>query len=168
MATASLEVFSKSVRELLLKTPGVKGRENVRELLQHVLVDKEFTDRYVRDDQPQRTVLYHDADLGFAILAHVYHEAKQTQPHDHGVSWAIYGQVAGESLIQDWEIVEQATAEVPGKVRQNGARKLTPGVAITYNEGDIHSPSRKGPAKLIRIEGKHIQESKRFSWNIVE
>ncbi len=166
--TITLETFSNDVRELLLANPGVDGREQVRELLQRVLVDAAFTDQYVRDDQPQRTVLYHDPDLGFAILAHVYHEAKQTKPHDHGVSWAIYGQVAGESLIQDWEIVEQASDEVPGKVRQKGARKLTPGFAITYNEGDIHSPSRQGPAKLIRIEGRHVQEKERFSWSIVD
>lgn len=164
----TLDTFSNSVRGFLLEDPGVNGREKVRDLLQQVLVDKAFTDQYVRDDQPQRTVLYEDPDLGFAILAHVYHAAKQTQPHDHGVSWAIYGQVAGESLIQDWEIVEQATDEVPGKVRQKGARPLTPGLAIIYNEGDIHSPGRQGPAKLIRIEGKHVQEKKRFSWDIVQ
>ncbi len=164
----TLEKFSNDVRNLLLEDAGVNGREQVRELLQQVLVDKAFTDRYVGDDQPQRTVLYQDPDLGFAILAHVYHEARQTRPHDHGVSWAIYGQVAGESLIQDWEIVEQASDDVSGKVRQKGARKLTPGLAITYNEGDIHSPSRRGPAKLIRIEGRHVQEKERFSWDIVE
>lgn len=166
--TITLDAFSNDVRELLLADSGVAGREKVRHLLQRVLVDKTFTEQYVRSEQPQRTVLYEDAELGFAILAHVYHEAKQTKPHDHGVSWAIYGQVEGESLIQDWEIVEQATDEVPGKVRQKGERKLTPGVAITYNERDIHSPSRKGPAKLIRIEGKHVQEKQRFSWDVVE
>jgi len=166
--TITLENFSQQVRNFLLEDSGLAGREKSRLLLQEVLVDKEFVEEYVRDDQPQRKVLYEDPDLGFAILAHVYHEAKQTQPHDHGVSWAIYGQVAGESQIQDWQIVEQATAEVPGKVRQTGARPLTPGVAITYNEGDIHSPSRKGPAKLIRIEGKHVQEVKRFAWTPVQ
>jgi len=165
----TLEYFSKQVRNLLLQDDGVNGREKVRELLQKVLVDKTFTDLHVRDDYPQRTVLYEDADIGFAILSHVYHEARQTKPHDHGISWAIYGQVAGESLIRDWEIVEQATDDAPGKVRQKGARKLTPGVAITYNEGDIHSPSREGPAKLVRIEGKHVQQKKeRFKWDVVE
>jgi predicted metal-dependent enzyme (double-stranded beta helix superfamily) len=166
--TITLEKFSNDVRNLLLADTGVDGREKVRGLLQQVLIDQTFTAQYVRDDQPQRTVLYEDAELGFAILAHVYHAAKQTQPHDHGVSWAIYGQVAGESLIQDWEIVEPASDAVPGKVRQKGARTLSPGVAITYNEGDIHSPSRTGPAKLIRIEGQHVQEKQRFSWEIVK
>lgn len=160
----SLQTFSAQVKQILSADPGREGREKVRLLLQQVLVDNTFTDEHVRTEQPQRQVLYHDPDLGFAILAHVYHEAKQTQPHDHGVSWAIYGQVSGESLIQDWEIVEQATDEIPGKVRQVGARTLTPGIAITYNEGDIHSPSRTGPAKLIRIEGQHIQDKPRFSW----
>lgn len=163
----SLHDFSTQVKHILAHDAGREGREKVRLLLQEVLIDKDFTSQHVRDDQPQRTVLYHDQDLGFAILAHVYHEAKQTQPHDHGVSWAIYGQVSGESLIQDWEIVEQASHEQPGKARQTGARTLSPGIAITYNEGDIHSPSRTGPAKLIRIEGLHVQEKPRFSWAAV-
>jgi len=163
----TLESFAQQVREYLQADPGPAGREKARLLLQEVLVDPEFVAEYVKDDYPQRTVLHHDEALGFAILSHVYHVKRETPPHDHGISWAIYGQVAGESLIHDWAVVDPAAAGKPGKVRRNGARSLTPGTAITYQEGEIHSPSREGPAKLIRIEGLHVQETSRFEWQAV-
>jgi len=34
---------------------------------------------------------------------------------------------------------------------------LTSGSARTYNEGEIHSPRRDGPATLFRIEGNPNQ-----------
>ena len=37
-------------------------------------------------------VLYEDPDLGFQVLAHINDKASVSPPHDHGASWAIYGQ----------------------------------------------------------------------------
>ena len=37
-------------------------------------------------------VLYEDPDLGFQVLAHINDKARVSPPHDHGASWAIYGQ----------------------------------------------------------------------------
>jgi hypothetical protein len=33
-----------------------------------------------------------------------------------------------------------------------------------YNEGDVHSPRRDGPTKLIRIEGTNMERVKRLSF----
>lgn len=156
----TLESFSHKVRETLLADPGPAGRESVRQLLEDIVKDEEFARRHLSDDQPQRRVLYKDPDLGFAILGHVFKEARLTQPHDHGVSWAIYGQVSGETTMDGWEIVEPGTAEQSGKVKLRDSIRLLPGAARVYNEGEIHSPRREGPAKLIRIEGNPEQSGK--------
>jgi len=91
----NIELFSQQVRKALQADSGPSGREKVSQLLESVLKDKQFVGQYLNDEQPQRRVLYQDPDLGFAILGHVFIEARRTHPHDHGVSWAIYGQVAG-------------------------------------------------------------------------
>lgn len=163
----TLQSFARLAHDILAADHGIAGREKLRLLLQEVLVDQDFIGKHVKDDLPQHSVLYHDPELNFAILAHVFHQARETLPHDHGSSWAIYGQVSGESLIHDWEIVEPAAADKPGKVRKSGSRYLMPGAALLYNEGDIHSPSREAPAKLIRIEGQHIQAGHRLKWEAV-
>ena len=163
----TIEAFSRQVHDTLLADPGPAGREKVRVLLEDLIKDRDFAALHLTDDQPQRHVLYQDPDLGFAILGHVFKEARRTQPHDHGSSWAIYGQVAGETTMDGWEIVEPATAEAPGKVRLRDSATLTPGTARVYNEGEIHSPRRDGSAKLIRIEGQPEQTGPRKVWEPV-
>lgn len=160
----TIEDFSRRVHDVLAADPGPSGREKVRVLLEDLLKDEAFAAQHLGDDQPQRRVLYQDPELGFTILGHVFHEARRTKPHDHGPSWAIYGQVAGETTMDDWEVVVPATAESQGKVRLRRSYTLTPGAAHVYNEGELHSPRREGAAKLIPIEGPGIQEGPRFAW----
>ena len=44
---------------------------------------------------------------------------------------------------------------------------LTPGVAHVYNEGDLHSPSRSGSTRLIRIEGRNPEKIRRLAYEEV-
>jgi len=110
--------------------------------------------RHLPDDGPDRKILYEDPELGFCILGHVNQGAKQSPPHDHGPTWAIYGQAVGETIMTDWALVSPASEAQPGKVRYVRDYKLTPGAAYVYNEGDLHSPRRDASTKLIRIEGE--------------
>jgi hypothetical protein len=139
----------------------------VRLLLEEWLRDREFVEAHVTDDHPQRRVLYQDAELGFVVLGHVFREAPRTKPHDHGSSWAIYGQAEGTTFMDEREIVERAEPGKPGKVRKVTTYELTPGHAHTYNEGVLHSPWREGPAKMIRIEGGPIEREDSISYEIV-
>jgi hypothetical protein len=41
---------------------------------------------------------------------------------------------------------------------------LTPGKAHLYNEGDLHSPRRDGPTRLLRIEGSNLDKVRRFGY----
>jgi len=112
-------------------------------------------------------VLYEDPELGFCILGHVYHGAKDSNPHDHGPSWAIYGQAHGETLMTDYEPVARPAEGKPGKARAVREYRLTPGMAYLYNEGDLHSPRREGSTRLIRIEGKNMEKVQRFPYDRV-
>jgi hypothetical protein len=160
----TLEQFAKEAHDALKAEPGPNGRKRVCDILQNVLKDQAFVARYVTDDTPERKILYEDKELGFCILAHNYHGAKESNPHDHAHSWAIYGQAVGETEMSDWDKVEQATAEKAGKVKLRRTYKLTPGVAHVYNEGDLHSPKRESSTKLIRIEGTNMEKVKRLSY----
>jgi len=116
---------------------------------------------------PERKILYEDPELGFCILAHAYKGAKESQPHDHGPSWAIYGQASGETVMSDWTVLEAASEAKPGKVRHARAYPLKPGMAKVYNVGDVHSPKREGATRLIRIEGTNMDKVKRLSFEKV-
>ena len=100
----------------------------------------------------------------FRSIAHNYEGPKTSDPHDHGPSWAIYGQARGETAMNDWSLLEAASEQKPGKVKHVRTYKLTPGVAHLYNEGDLHSPTRDASTKLIRIEGMDMTTVKRFKY----
>jgi len=163
----TLEKFAAAARDILTADPGPGGREQVRALVEDVLKDEDFIARHLGDDVPERKIIYTDLQLGFCILAHVYKGARESNPHDHGPSWAIYGQARGETLMNDWALVEPAGETKPGKVRHVRSYPLKPGMAHVYNEGDLHSPRRDGPTRLIRIEGTNMDKVKRLAYEKV-
>ncbi|HEY7656228.1 MAG TPA: hypothetical protein VH881_05120 [Burkholderiales bacterium] len=165
--TTTLESFAAKCHDLLKAEPGPAGREKVRALLEATLKDEAFVSRYLDDRTPERKILYEDPELRFCILAHSYQAAKVSPPHDHGPSWAIYGQARGETEMSDYQLLEPAREDKPGKVRKLRTYKLTPGVAHVYNEGDLHSPARAGPTRLIRIEGVNMEKVKRLKFQAV-
>ena len=122
----TLEQFSAACHQTLKRDPGPTGRTRVCALVQDVLKDETFITTHLGDDVPERKILYEDPDLGFCILAHFYRGAKESPPHDHGPSWAIYGQARGETMMSDWALVEPAAEGKPGKVRRVRSYALKP------------------------------------------
>ena len=166
--TEPLAHFAAASHRALKSDPGPLGRRQVCDLLAELLINQGFIAAHIPEDGPQREILYEDAELGFCIVAHVYAEAKQSSPHDHGPSWAIYGQATGETLMTDWEKLEPATEAAPGKARALRSYVLKPGMLHLYNEGELHSPSRAGPTRLLRIEGMNLDRVKRLKYVALE
>jgi hypothetical protein len=167
MAT-TIEQFAAQCKAALTAEPGTKGREAVRELVKQVLTEPEFVATYIPEGTPDRHVLYEDPDLGFTILAHGYTGPKGSKPHDHGPSWAIYGQAAGETIMTDWDCLARPTETDPGKAKFNHDYVMRPGDAYLYDEGVLHSPERKGDTRLLRIEGLNMMKIKRRPYEAVE
>jgi predicted metal-dependent enzyme (double-stranded beta helix superfamily) len=158
----TLEQFAADCRSALKSDPGHGGREQVRGYLQQALRDAEFLAEYVGPDATsERNILYEDPELGFCICAHVYSDAKRGKPHDHGPTWAIYGQAAGETEMTDWRVVSPPQEGRPGKVEMMHSYRLKPGDAHLYEPGDVHAPLRDAPTRLIRIEGQNTDKVKR-------
>jgi hypothetical protein len=164
--STTLEQFAAECRTVLKSEPGPSGRRKVCMRLETLLREPAFA-ALVTEQTAERQVLYEDPELGFCVLAHNYKAAKESPPHDHGPSWAIYGQAKGETEMTDYELVERATPQTPGKARPVRTYKLKPGMAYLYNEGDLHSPRRRGPTQLIRIEGVNMDRIKRLKFEAI-
>ncbi len=163
----TLEQFAAECRTILKSEPGPSGRRKICMRLETLLRDPQFVSSNVNEATPERQVLYEDPDLGFCILAHQYKGAKDSPPHDHGPSWAIYGQARGETEMTDFAPVAPASSDKPGKAKALRTYKLTPGQAYLYNEGDLHAPRRTGPTQLIRLEGMNMDRIKRLRFEAV-
>ena len=164
----TLEQFSADCHRILAAEPGPEGRKKVCDLVKRAATDPEFVAQHLPEDGPDRKILYEDPELGFCILGHVYHGAKESGPHDHGPTWAIYGQAAGETIMTDYRKLAPASEGVLGKAQPVRDYKLTPGDAYVYNEGDLHSPRRAGSTRLIRIEGRNVETIRRYPYQRVE
>ncbi len=163
----TLGQFAEQCHDILKKDPGPAGRQKIADLLKEILLDQQFVEKHLNANVGDREVIYEDPELGFCIVAHNYQGAKSSTPHDHAHSWAIYGQARGETEMRDYALIEKATAEKAGKVKQTKTYSLTPGVAHVYNEGDLHAPERVAATSLIRIEGTNMSKVKRFAFEVV-
>ena len=85
--------------------------------------------------------------------------------------WATAGGAAqdvdGEDPLEECGPVEAASEDKPGKVRHVRSYTLEPGMAHVYNEGDLHSPRRDGPTRLIRVEGQNMDHVRRLRYEKV-
>ena len=137
----TLTQLAADIRETLKADPGPAAKEKVCGYVSKSLTDSGFVATHLKDRAPganPREVLYEDPELGFCICGHVYGGPAHGSPHDHGSSWAIYGQAAGIKTYA-----------------------MKPGDAHLYDVGAVHSPNREAPVKLVRIEGKNLDHVKR-------
>ena len=163
----TLEEFSADCRAALLKDSSPAGRELVRQYTAKASSDPDFLAKYLGPEaESDRRILYEDPDLHFCILAHVYRGTRNSPPHDHGPSWAIYSQVSGVTEMTDWRLLQKPANGAAGRVEKVRTYELTPGMAHLYNEGDLHSPRREGDTRLIRIEGTDLTKVKRDKFEV--
>lgn len=164
----TIESFSAECRRLIAAENGPSGREKVRRLLESVLQDEAFVAKYLDPLEAPKTVFYEDPDLGFQILGHFHEGASEGKPHDHGPSWAIYGQARGETTMTEWKAAGARDTEGRQPVDVKHRYTMKPGTAHLYNERIVHSTMREAPTRLIRITGTDVDKVERGRYRKIE
>jgi hypothetical protein len=158
----TLEQLASDIKATLKSDPNSAGKEKICALVSKACKDQDFVAQHLTADQCKpRKVLYEDADLGFCICGHVYDDKAEGKPHDHGHSWAIYGQAVGQTMMTDWKITTKGEGDRPSLVVAERSYAMNPGDVKFYDVGVVHSPNRQLPTKLIRIEGANLDHVKR-------
>jgi hypothetical protein len=155
----TLTQLAADIKETLQTGSGRSTKDKVCTYVSRALTDQAFVATHLKERAPgahPREVLYEDPDLGFCICGHVYGGPANGAPHDHGPSWAIYGQAAGVTEMTDWRVVRKGDGAEPTLVEPARTYPMHPGDAHLYDVGDVHSPRRELPVKLIRIEGENL------------
>ena len=162
-----LDQFITDCRSALARDPGPAGREQVRANLERLLANADFVREYCGDDVPRGLkVLYEDPKLGFQILAHVNDKARVTPPHDHGASWAIYGQATKYTDMIEWAREDDGKNPKHAKLKPVKKYRLTPGKAGIYQNGAIHSIDYPDYARFIRVIGTNLDKIDRTRINL--
>lgn len=152
----TLDILAQRLRDAMKAAPVPEGAPALCAILGEALNDRKFTAAMLpdrRDGEAVREILYEDPELGFCICGHVNAGSSVGKPHDHGTTWAIYGQAEGMTEMTDWRIVDRGGGGDPARVVPDRTYTLRPGDAHFYGVGAVHSPRRTRPTRLIRIEG---------------
>ena len=110
---------------------------------------------------PGKTVLHHDPDLDFYVLAHVQAGGKTGKPHSHGTSWAVYGNAKNVTEMTEWRRVNpdnEAHAELVAASKYS----LRPGETRAYGPEVIHSTAHPDKAWVIRVTGTDLGQLPRY------
>lgn len=162
-----IEQFGGRCHDILKQGHGPDELEQVRQDLERMLVNEDFLAAHLGPDADDpRKIIYEDPELEFCILAHVFTGANQSPAHDHGPTWAIYGQAKGTTEMTEYRMLEPAEGDQPGKAEAAKTYRLDPGMAVAYQPGAIHAPKRESETRLIRIEGKNVTTLKRATYDV--
>jgi len=163
----TIEQFGAECHAILKQDSGPAGLEKIRRGLEEILTDETILATHLGPDADlERNILYEDPELKFCIIAHVYKGAKNSAPHDHGPTWAIYGQAAGTTEMTEYRMVQAPADGKPGKAAPVKTYEMTPGMATAYAIGQLHSPRRESETRLIRIEGTNVKKIARSSYEL--
>ncbi|MDI3469752.1 MAG: hypothetical protein OJF62_001815 [Pseudolabrys sp.] len=158
-----LDQFIADCRDMLTRDPGPAGRARVMADLERLLANPDFVEKHCGDDQPAGIkVLYEDPKLGFQVLSHVMGKARVSQPHDHGKSWAIYGQAKKYTDMTEWRREDDGRDPAHAKVTPVKKYRLNPGQAGIYQDGAIHSIDYPDNARFIRVTGTDLDKIDRI------
>jgi len=153
----SLSDFCSDTRAILKANDDHEGRDRVRQNLERLLKDPDFCAEHVGPDHKAGVEqIYEDPDFGFCVLAYNMNAPRTSPPHDHGDSWAVYGQAVGHTDMTIWS-AEQ------GKDNLEPVRtfRLEPGHAGLFDIREIHSIDYAEGAKFVRITGIDLARTTR-------
>jgi hypothetical protein len=156
----TIQALAADIHRELSREQSAAAKQAVCRHVWRALTDPEFVATHLRNKptgSDPREILYEDPQLGFCICGHVYPNEAIGSPHDHGSSWAIYGQATGVTEM----IVEKGEAGKPSLVEPVKTYEMHPGDVQFYDVGAVHSPKREAPVKLIRVEGRNLDHVKR-------
>ena len=162
----TLEQFAAECRTILQSEPGPSGRRKICMRLEALLRDPDFVSAALNAQTPERQVLYEDPELGFQVLAHLNDKARVSPPHDHGASWAIYGQATEYTDMTEWQRLDDGSDAAKSQLKVEKKYRLTPGHAGIYQDGKIHSIDYPDKSIFIRVTGTNLDRITRKMFNL--
>jgi hypothetical protein len=163
--TYNLDQFVADCRLILKGASCASGREEVRLCLERLLRNPDFVRRYCIDAAKGLHVLYDDAEFGFQVLAHLNEKPRVSSPHDHGSSWAIYGQAIKYTDMTEWERVDDGSDPTHATLTVAREYRLSPGHAGLYQDGRIHSIDYPADSCFVRVTGTDLDRIPRMMFD---
>lgn len=162
----TLDAFVKDTQAALKADSGPGGREKVRVLLEKLLANKAFVDEAVGPSAPIGTrKLYEDKELSFVVLAHCNPKPHKSPPHDHGASWAVYGQAVKYTDMSVYKRLDGGQGAGEARLQMVKSYRLEPGQAGVYDVGAIHAIDYPEGSRFVRVTGRDLDYVQRLKFD---
>jgi predicted metal-dependent enzyme (double-stranded beta helix superfamily) len=158
--------FITDVRTILQRGSGPTELEEVRGGLAKLLANKIFVERTCGPGAKGGLHrLYVDDRLEFEVLAHVNEKARKSPPHDHGASWAIYGQAIGHTDMTEYRRVDDHSNPEIAKLEVTRHYRLNPGEVGIFAGSAIHAIDYPDRSRFIRVTGTNLDAIDRVAYD---
>jgi predicted metal-dependent enzyme (double-stranded beta helix superfamily) len=162
----TLDEFTRDTRNALSEQPGPAARQTTRKNLERLLQNEEFVAQYCGPDaKPGIQTIYRCPDTGYNVLVHVYEKGKAGPPHDHGDSWAIYGQADGHTVMTIWKRTDDRSEEGHARIEKDKTFRLAKGMAGVFEPREIHSIEISDGSRFVRITGTDLNKIETLVFN---
>jgi hypothetical protein len=163
----TFDEFCRDAHDALKADPGPGGREKIRAKLEDLLKNESFVAETCGPDaQIGVHEIYHDPDLDFVVLAHINDMPRTSPPHDHGSSWAIYGQAVAYTDMSEYSRLDGGAGAGEAKIEKVRDYRLTPGHAGLYDVGAIHAIDYPAGARFVRVTGTDLAQVERLKFDM--
>lgn len=165
----TLEQFCKDCHDAVRADPGNGGREVIRDKLALLLQNEALVSEECAPDRPFGTyTLYHDAETDFHVLAHCFDNGSKSPPHDHGSSWAVYGQARHHTDMTVWRRGDTNGDAGPVDLEIAEEYRMNPGDVGIFHPGDIHSIAFPEGGRFIRVTGTDLDTVYQRIYNLAD
>jgi hypothetical protein len=164
--TEAITRFTEACKATLAADPGSGGRRRIAALLEEAIADPAFVAACFESEEPGRRELYRDPELGFCLLAYDMDAPRISPPHDHGVSWAVYGQVSAHTEMTEYERLGDRQGPGAAELRKLRTYRLDPGNAGLYDVGCIHAINYPAGARFLRVTGQDLESVPRLKFDL--
>ncbi len=152
-----IEEFHEDCRAAINPKTREANLEGVRSALENLLANKDFVTRHCGPDAAIGIhELHRDPKYGYILLAHVYAQGRTSPPHDHGASWAVYGQAIGWTDMTEYERLDDGVRAGHADIRIARSYRLEPGKAGVFGPHKIHQIHFPDGARFIRVTGTDL------------
>lgn len=145
--------FIADCRAAMKTLDGDAAREAIRTSMEKLLKNEAFIAEHLGPGEEEgRHTVYRDEETGFNLLFHIFDHANGAPPHDHGNSWAVYGQAVGHTDMTEWDYDESGK-----ELKVSKQYRLEPGQAGIFPPGAVHSIEYTAGARFVRVTGVDLE-----------
>ncbi|HCP22936.1 MAG: hypothetical protein FI717_10525 [SAR202 cluster bacterium] len=104
---------------------------------------------------------------GWWLMASVQKPGQDNLPHDHGVTWVVYGVYKGSIRQRKWRWAFPGEGVDKAQIVEHGQFVQTDGDVAYFMPGEIHDTLNveEGRSLVIRLESQKLDRVTRFQYN---